>query len=161
MQTTINSIEKSSLESMTDDQLDEMYVQAIGYRPIKDDGLSREDTISILLEYFTEHGLPSRNAPYKEKIGCQSPEQTTEIFEALKAAGFNPIDTTWHNDASDSVEVEIKDKKFRVWVGDPKCEDEYYQANHLVIVDPHSNVDDQELQASTIQEIIAKLESFK
>ncbi len=98
---------------------------------------------------------------YENQFGCASPNETKIIFESLEAAGFAPIDTSWHNDANDSVEVTIKDKKYRVWVGDPENPDECYQRNSLVQVAENAEEDIYILPKATIEEITSKLIEIK
>lgn len=100
-------------------------------------------------------------AGHVTECGCHSVKETTEFFAALKKAGLDPIDTSWNNDASDSVEVVINGDTYRVWIGDPaSTEDEYYRQNHLVKVHPEHSDMDEELPGKTIEEIIATLKSL-
>jgi protein involved in sex pheromone biosynthesis len=41
----------------TNDQLDVIYEKTVGYRPIADDGLTREDAIELIASYDREHGV--------------------------------------------------------------------------------------------------------
>jgi len=97
---------------------------------------------------------------YNNDWGYHSPEKTKAFAEALESAGFEVIDQSWSNDEVDALDIEIKDKTYRVWVGDPENPDECMQRNSLVDASKDLEIDEYILPTATIQEIIETLKSY-
>lgn len=97
---------------------------------------------------------------YNQLAGCHSPLETFGMMNALKEAGFNPEDHSWHNDETDCISVVVNGNEYYVWVGDPENEGDY-TLNHLMRLEVAWVEDFFFPNIHTVQEIIAQLKSIK
>lgn len=67
----MNTHTKIDFSQFTNDQLDTIYEKTVGYRPIAEDGQTREQAIDLIASYEHEHGvtIPSQieNSPQGQK----------------------------------------------------------------------------------------------
>lgn len=100
---------------------------------------------------------------YGNQIGYHTVEMTTSCMKLLQDAGFIVKDTSWHNDAVDSLGVEIGDKLWLVFIANSKNlnpnNDEW---NIFTILDDENyGTGEGYIEKGTMVEVIAHLNELK
>lgn len=110
---------REQLESYDSDQLDAIYYTRVGYRPIKEDGISHNECIALILDYQSIEADERHNAGIEQRKPAPVPAHTPGPWVAHKMGN-----TTYY------YQIETQNGK---WIADVKNIDSHSEANARLI----------------------------